>query len=124
MKRRKGDINIFSMSLLDAITAGFGAVVLLFMLISANAVLEERTVVEDREAEARRWELRVLTGQRNLVQLREQLESQIREWTALLRVRQELVTDIQETQLELATMTEDSDARRAASSACARSSPS
>jgi hypothetical protein len=114
MKRRKGDINIFSMSLLDAITAGFGAVVLLFMLISANAVLEERTVVEDREAEARRWELRVLTGQRNLVQLREQLENQIREWTALLSVRQGLVTDIQETQLELATMTEDSDARRAA----------
>jgi hypothetical protein len=114
MKRRKGDINVFSMSLLDAITAGFGAVVLLFMLVSANAVLEQRTIVEDREAEARRWELRVLTGQRNLVQLREQLESQIREWTALLAVRQGLVTDIQATQLELATLSEDSEARRAA----------
>ena len=57
------------MSFLDAITAGFGAVVLLFMLVSANALLEPRAVVDDREAEARRWELRVLTGQRNLVQL-------------------------------------------------------
>ena len=76
-KRRKGELNVFSMSFLDAITAGFGCVVLLFMLVSANAVLEQRTVVENREAEARRWELRVLTGQRNLVALREQLERQI-----------------------------------------------
>jgi hypothetical protein len=114
MKRRKGDLNVFSLSLLDAITAGFGAVVLLFMLVSANAVLDQRTVVEDREAEARRWELRVLTGQRNLVQLREQLQRQLEQWTALLAVRQALVTQIEATQEQLATLTEDSEARRAA----------
>jgi hypothetical protein len=114
MKRRKGDLNVFSMSFLDAITAGFGCVVLLFMLVSANAVLDQRTVVEDREAEARRWELRVLTGQRNLVQLREQLEIQIREWTNLLAVRQGLITQITDTEVQLATLTEDSEARRAA----------
>src|SRR5690606_28509025 len=51
MKRRRGELNIFSMSFLDAITAGFGCVVLLFMLVSANALIESRTVVEDREAE-------------------------------------------------------------------------
>jgi hypothetical protein len=114
MKRRRGELNVFSMSFLDAITAGFGCVVLLFMLVSANAVLDQRTVVEDREAEARRWELRVLTGQRNLVQLRESLEVQIREWTSLLAVRQGLVTQITDTETQLATLTEDSDARRAA----------
>jgi hypothetical protein len=114
MKRRKGELNVFSMSFLDAITAGFGCVVLLFMLVSANAVLDQRTIVEDREAEARRWELRVLTGQRNLVQLREALEAQVREWTNLLAVRQGLVTQIQDTETQLATLTEDSEARRAA----------
>jgi septal ring factor EnvC (AmiA/AmiB activator) len=114
MKRRKGELNVFSMSFLDAITAGFGCVVLLFMLVSANAVLDQRTVVEDREAEARRWELRVLTGQRNLVQLREALEAQVREWTNLLAVRQGLVIQIQDTQTQLATLTEDSETRRAA----------
>jgi hypothetical protein len=114
MKRRKGDINVFSLSFLDAITAGFGCVVLLFMLVSANAVLDQRVIVEDREAEARRWELRVLTGQRNLVVLREQLERQIQEWTALLEVRQGLVTEIQDTETQLATLTQDSEARRAA----------
>ena len=114
MKRRKGELNVFSMSFLDAITAGFGCVVLLFMLVSANAVLDQRTVVENREAEARRWELRVLTGQRNLVQLREALEAQVREWTNLLAVRQGLLTQIQDTQTQLATLTEDSETRRAA----------
>lgn len=113
-KRRKGELNVFSMSFLDAITAGFGCVVLLFMLVSANAVLDQRTVVEDREAEARRWELRVLTGQRNLVQLREALEAQVREWTNLLAVRQGLITQIQDTESQLATITEDSETRRAA----------
>jgi len=113
-KRRKGELNVFSMSFLDAITAGFGCVVLLFMLVSANAVLDQRTVVENREAEARRWELRVLTGQRNLVQLREALEAQVREWTNLLAVRQGLITQIQDTESQLATITEDSETRRAA----------
>jgi hypothetical protein len=114
MKRRRGELNVFSMSFLDAITAGFACVVLLFMIVSANALLDNRTVIEDREAEARRWELRVLTGQRNLVQLREQLEVQIREWTSLLAVRQGLTTQIEDTELQLAALTEDSEARRAA----------
>ena len=91
MKKRRRELNVFSMSFLDAITAGFGCVVLLFMLVSENAVLDSRTVVDDLEAEARRWELRVLTGQRNLVQIRERLEAQIREWTALLAMRENVV---------------------------------
>lgn len=114
MKQKSRELNVFSMSFLDAITAGFGAVVLLFMLVSQNALVEPRAVVDNLEAEAARWELRVLTGQRNLVQLQEQLQSQLREWTALLSVRENLTSEIQETQARLATLTEDSDARRAA----------
>ncbi len=114
MKRRDRELNVFSMSFLDAITAGFGAVVLLFMLVTTNALVESRSVVDDLEAEARRWELRVLTGQRNLVQLKEQLQSQLREWTALLAVRENLTSEIQDTQARLATLTEDSEARREA----------
>jgi hypothetical protein len=114
MKRRRGELNVFSMSFLDAITAGFACVVLLFMIVSANAVLDSRTIVEDREAEARRWELRVLTGQRNLVQLTEQLQSQVREWNALLAMRQGVLTEIEETESQLSVLTEDSEARRAA----------
>jgi hypothetical protein len=114
MKQRSRELNVFSMSFLDAITAGFGAVVLLFMLVSQNALLDSRNVVDNLEAEARRWELRVLTGQRNLVQIKEQLQSQLQQWTALLAVRENLTSEIQDTQARLATLTEDSAARRAA----------
>ena len=114
MKERRRELNVFSMSFLDAITAGFGAVVLLFMLVSQNALVDHRTVVDDMEAEARRWELRVLTGQRNLVQLQEQLENQLREWTALLSMRENLTSEIKDTQARLETLTEDSEARQAA----------
>jgi hypothetical protein len=114
VKQKSRELNVFSMSFLDAITAGFGAVVLLFMLVSTNALVEPRAVVDNLEAEARRWELRVLTGQRNLVQLKEQLQSQLQQWTALLALRENLTSEIQETQVRLATLAEDSDARRAA----------
>jgi hypothetical protein len=102
------------MSFLDAITAGFGAVVLLFMLVSRNAVLDSRTVVEDMTADAQRWELKVLAGQKNLVQLQEDLQRQLQEWTALREMRQNLVGEIQQTQEQLATLTADSAARREA----------
>jgi len=114
MKHRSREINVFSMTFLDATTAGVGAVVLLIMLVSQNALVDSRTVVENLDAEARRWELRVLTGQRNLVQLKEQLESQLREWTALLSLRQNLTSQIVDTEARLATLTEDSEARQAA----------
>lgn len=114
MKRRRGELNVFSMSFLDAITAGFACVVLLFMIVSANALLDQRSDFANREAEARRWELRVLTGQRNLVELKEQLEAQVREWNSLLALRQGLTSEIAATEAQLVSLTEDSEARRAA----------
>ena len=42
-RRRSREFNIFSMSFLDAITAGFGCVVLLFMLVNQNALFDART---------------------------------------------------------------------------------
>jgi hypothetical protein len=114
MRRRSREISVFSMSFLDAITAGFGAVVLLFMLVSQNAMLDSTAIVDDLTAEAQRWELKVLTGQKNLVQLKEQLQKQLEQWTRLRAERQNLVSEIQVTQTELEKITEDSAARKAA----------
>jgi hypothetical protein len=114
MRRRTREINVFSMSFLDAITAGFGAVVLLFMLVSQNAMLESNAVVEDRTAEAQRWELKVLTGQKNLVALKERLQQQLEQWTKLRAERQNLVSEVQVTTSELEKLTMDSSARRTA----------
>jgi predicted XRE-type DNA-binding protein len=114
MKQRSREINVFSMSFLDAITAGFGAVVLLFMLVSQNAMLDSNKIIEDRTAEAQRWELKVLTGQKNLVALKERLQQQLEQWTKLRAERQNLVSEVQVTQSELEKLTMDSEARRAA----------
>ncbi len=46
--------------------------------------------------------------------LRDALEEQVRQWTALLAMRQGVLTQIQDTELELATLTEDSELRQAA----------
>src|SRR5882672_3305377 len=113
-RRRSREINVFSMSFLDAITAGFGAVVLLFMLVSQNAMLDSRGKVDNLTAEARRWELKVLTGQRNLVQIKEQLQQQLEQWTALRELRKNLVSEVLDTQSKLATLTEDSASRQKA----------
>ena len=114
MKRRTRELNIFSMSFLDAITAGFGAVVLLFMLVNQNALIDTQTAIKATEAEAQRWELKVLTGQKNLVQIREQLQKQLQEWTALKALRANMVSEVKDTQAKLATLTEDSAARKSA----------
>ncbi len=114
MKRRSREISVFSMSFLDAITAGFGCVVLLFMLVSQNALFDSRTAVEDLSAEAKRWELKVVTGQKNLVNLREQLAQQLQQWTALKAMRANLVSELDETKVKLATESQDSAARKAA----------
>ena len=64
-------INVFSLSFLDAMTCGFGAVILFFMIINANIDLRREAVLEDLESEVDRMELKVLTGRKNLVQLTE-----------------------------------------------------
>ncbi len=114
MRARRREFNVFSLSFLDAITAGFGAVVLLFMLVSQNALIDSRTVVDDMSAEAKRWELKVLTGQKNLVQLKEQLQEQLQQWTALRALRQNLLGEIQDTETKLETVTQDDASRRKA----------
>ncbi|HVY64344.1 MAG TPA: vWA domain-containing protein [Gammaproteobacteria bacterium] len=114
MRRRSREINVFSMSFLDAITAGFGCVVLLFMLVSQNSLLDSRTVVQDLSAEAARWQLKVDTGRKNLVQMKEQLQQQLQQWTALKALRANLVSEVDDTRTKLAALTQDSAARKAA----------
>lgn len=71
MARRKFDI--FSMSFLDAICCGFGSVVLLYVLISAQGKLYVQKQTDDLRAQALLVEQQVLEGRKNLVVLRNAL---------------------------------------------------
>ncbi|MEL6447259.1 MAG: VWA domain-containing protein [Pseudomonadota bacterium] len=74
MARRRRRTEVFSMSFLDCMSCGFGAVILFFMII--NATVKEQSDIENQEelSEVRRIEREVLEGRKNLVQLRNTLE--------------------------------------------------
>ena len=71
MARRR--VDIFSLSFLDAITCGFGAVILLYMVINANVALRADEVTEDLRTEVDRIEEEILDGHRDTVELRNSL---------------------------------------------------
>ncbi len=74
MARRRRRTEVFSMSFLDCMSCGFGAVILFFMII--NASVKEQSDLENAEelSEVRRIEREVLEGRKNLVELRNTLE--------------------------------------------------
>jgi VWA domain-containing protein len=114
MPRRSKEINIFSMSFLDAISCGFGAVVLLFMVINKDVDVPAQTQFKDLTSEAKRMELRVESGRKNLVTLKEDLTRILEQWATIRGMRDELRTDITDTQAQFQAIAADSDERRAA----------
>jgi hypothetical protein len=114
MARRRRDINIFSLSFLDAISCGFGAVVLLFMIINADVDRRSDEQLQDLSSEVSRAELKVLTGRKNLVQLKADLAKMVEEWATLQGMRDQLVNEIQETVAQATTVALDTEARRSA----------
>lgn len=72
MARRKTEV--FSLSFLDVIACGFGAVVLFYTILSAQAGVQRQQRNDDLQAEVNRLEEEVLEGYKNLVVLRNSLE--------------------------------------------------
>jgi hypothetical protein len=80
--------NVFSLSFLDCITCGLGAIILLFVLINAKSAAQRQTNERDLRAETRRLETEVGRGQRHLTTLRQALaetQTQVRATQAMAR---------------------------------------
>ena len=73
MARRKAEV--FSLSFLDVIACGFGAIVLFYTIIAAQAGVQRQERNDDLQAEVDRLEEQVLEGYKGLVELRNSLES-------------------------------------------------
>ncbi len=99
--------NVFSLSFLDAMTCGFGAVVLFFMIINANMAERKDLVLKNLASESDRVELKVLTGKKNLIQLKNQLAEQLQEQAVTDGLSREVIAAITQTQQELALMSND-----------------
>jgi hypothetical protein len=73
VKKRRA-FEVFTLSFLDCICCGFGAVVLFYTIVQAQAGVEEVRRIDDLTGEVKKLEEQVLVGTNNLVQLRNTLE--------------------------------------------------
>ena len=67
----------FNMSFLDVMSCGFGAVVLFFMIISAQVSVRSDQQNADLLGETNRMEEEILSGRKNLVRLRTRIDESL-----------------------------------------------
>jgi hypothetical protein len=110
MKRRP--VTPFSLSFLDIMFCGFGAVVLLVLILNTDTVKARNEVFSDLRAEALRLEEEVLTGEENLLSKRNTLDSAERELVVTQGETEEVISTIKELEAEIASMAAETTARR------------
>lgn len=107
MRRRRRSTEIFSMSFLDCMSCGFGAVILFFMIINSQSnVTTDQT--KAMQAETNRLEIEVLEGRKNLALARtsiQKLETEEDEAKDQISIIEALIAELQ---AELAEYDEDS----------------
>jgi Mg-chelatase subunit ChlD len=102
----------FSMSFLDVISCGFGAVVLFYTIISAQAGLYRIKENSELSAEARKLEQQVLEGYKHLAELRNALDSTEDRKARAAGLSREILEKLRMTQEELSRYEFDTLARR------------
>lgn len=110
MKRRK--FNIFSLSFLDCICCGFGAVVLLFVLMNARASASREEIHKDLRGEVLKWERLVEKGKRDRVQARNSLDEVIDELAKTEGLTKQVLENLQIVINQLAKLDGDTLAKK------------
>lgn len=104
----------FSMSFLDVISCGFGAVVLFYTIISAQAGLYRIKENTDLNSEAKQLEQEVLDGYKHLAELRNALDSTEDRKIRAAGLSREMQDKLKATEEELSRFEHDTLARREA----------
>ena len=94
-------LNAFALSFLDCMCCGFGAVILVFMIISAKIQEESDEKLEDLATERVRLESQVLAGERVLGELRGSLTRALETQVVAQQLQSSLRDDIVTAELEL-----------------------
>ncbi len=105
MKRKR--LNVFSLSFLDIITCGLGAIILLFVLVNAKGAARRETVTSDLRAEANRIENQVLESKKELILARNILEKTLVELAQTRGLSRQVIKTIKEKKIELADSDQD-----------------
>jgi len=74
MARHRRPIEVFSMSFLDCMSCGFGAVILFFMIINAQVVHDVEETPEQEQGETTRLQYEILEQRKNMVLAKNSME--------------------------------------------------
>jgi hypothetical protein len=110
-------MNVFSLSFLDVMACGLGAVVLLFMIINHAAELRSSEITEQRLAEAERLQRDMEDQQNRVAQLKNRLEAKAEELDNARRQADAAAAELEKNQSHLSTLDKETLARRRSVSA-------
>jgi len=108
--RRKTEV--FGLSFLDCICCGFGATILIYMVLNSGAKDRSDKELAPLKSETDRLEQQVLEGQANLVELRNTFELIRQQRAAAQGLSTRLVDVVHQSREELATFEKDTIAQR------------
>jgi von Willebrand factor type A domain len=111
MKRRQ--LSPFSLSFLDVMCCGFGAVVLLVLILNNDTVRAREHTFAELRAEAVRMEQEVLLGQDDLVVARNSLKTTNEDLVATQGQAEQAIEKIRRLRLEIAALDQETLASRA-----------
>jgi hypothetical protein len=100
MKNRR--LSVFSLSFLDCICCGLGAVILLFVIVNAKGAAYRDEVTSDLRGEVSRMEREVLDGKKDLIEARNTLEKILEELAKTEGLSRRITELIREKKVELA----------------------
>ena len=110
MKRKS--VQTFSLSFLDIITCGLGAVILLFVLINAKSSARQQEVTLELRAEVDRLEMELTSGKKDQVEARNSLENTQARLVKTQGLSREIQRILAQKQTELADHLKDSSATK------------
>lgn len=111
MKRRS--FHVFSLSFIDCICCGLGALILLFFIVNARSVSHRRDVTRDLRAETELLEKEVIEGKRNLVEARNTLDRIEEEITSTEGLSRQILETLEKKHLEKAVYQDETLAAKA-----------
>lgn len=112
MPRNRRSLSPFNLSFLDIMCCGFGAVVLLVMLLNGDMLTTRRDIVADLRSDVTRLEREILAGQEHLATLQNSMTATEADIVRTEGLSRQVVAEIDQTKQELANLHGTSQARR------------
>lgn len=111
MAAKKRDLNVFSLSFLDIMACGFGAVILIFILIDHSTEVKSQEANAELMAEVKKVEETLENEEKNLVQLKNTIDETDEEIVTTEERIEHLTQQIQEVENQIAAKATDGASR-------------